>query len=77
MSRTYQTWLRHYQPFQNWCRDLKRHLLFYGVGGGQVLSPAELERCYRMDCSIDQAFNISSDVAAGVSFEEAFDANTR
>lgn len=57
--------------FDQWCKALKRLLLFYGIGGGQVLSNQELNYCWKRGWSIYTAFDISSDVANGFTFEEA------
>jgi hypothetical protein len=58
--------------FDQWCKDLKRWLLHYGVGGGQVLSNLELNKCWTDGMSVETAYDISTDVANGFSFDEAY-----
>ena len=58
--------------FERYCKELRRLLLFYGVGGGRVLSPDELRACYyEHGLSIHTAYDISTDVANGFSFDDA------
>lgn len=57
--------------FDQWKKALKRLLLQFGVGGGQVLSELELNYCWMRGWSIYTAYDISTDVANGFSFEEA------
>lgn len=62
--------------FEQFCKDVRRLLLFYGVGGGQVLSNLELNYCWRRGLSIYTTYDISTDVANGFSFDEAVAAAT-
>lgn len=57
--------------FEHYCKDLKRLLLFYGIGGGQVLSNTELNYCWRRGLSVYTAYDISTDVINGFSFDDA------
>lgn len=61
--------------FDDWCRDLRRELLRYGIGGGRVLTNYELRYCWHRGLSIHTTFDISSDVANGFSFDDAVAAN--
>lgn len=56
--------------FDEWCKALRRQLLYYGYLG-HTLSNHELRYCWQRGWSVHTAYDISSDVANGFSFEEA------
>lgn len=58
--------------FEQYCKDVKLMLLRFGVGGGQVLSNLELNKLWMDGMSIHSAFDVSTDVTNGFTFEEAF-----
>ena len=63
--------------FDQWKKDLRRLLAFYGVSGGQVLSELELNYLWRHGVSLYRAYDISTDVANGFTFEESAAATFR
>ena len=63
------------RDYDNWKHDIKRELLRYSIGGGQVLSELELNKCWMSRLSINQVVSISSDASNGWTFDEAWTFN--
>jgi len=57
------------KTFEDWKAELNRDLRFYGVTGR--LSKRQLERLYKAGCSVDRAYGITCDVAAGFRFAQS------